>query len=191
MRSRFAVLVALVGVALVIASVVFYNATKFDDDGTYGRVSLPGQQTLSLPAGQVDITFTEDLVNQVVAIPEFGLTVYPAPDGPTVPVHFHDRGPQGVNGVTHAPVGTVSVPRPGRYVVRVSGTQVGLGQQIGFGRLHAHHWALTVGIPVGTVLVLLGLAGPGSPDGCRAGCRAGQGPARTMTGSTRRYRRAA
>ena len=157
MRPRFAVLIAVLGVALVVASVVFYNATKFDDDGTYGRVSLPGQRTLSLPAGQVDITFTEDLVNRVVDIPGFGLTIYPDPDGPTVPVQLRDGGAQGVNGVTHAPVGTVSVPRAGRYVVRVSGTQVGLGQEIGFGRLHAHHWALTAGIPVGAVLVLLGL----------------------------------
>lgn len=90
-------------------------------DGDYGQLQLPGTTVLHFPAGQVDLTFTEDLENQTVDEPAvLHITITPTGGGSALPVVVvPDGGSIGINGVTHSYRGYVMVPQAGDYRVSV------------------------------------------------------------------------
>jgi len=90
-------------------------------DGAYGQLQLPGTTVLHFPAGQVDVTFTEDLDNQTVDEPAvLHIAITPTGGGAALPVVLDpDGGSVGINGVTHSYWGYVMVPQAGDYRVSV------------------------------------------------------------------------
>lgn len=85
------------------------------NDAAYGSMPLPSTQVVHLPAGRVNVTWTEDLDNQTVDIPNLRMTVEPTRGGQPLTVTTYVGDPIGINGVTHVQVAWLDVPRDGDY----------------------------------------------------------------------------
>jgi hypothetical protein len=98
------------------------------DHDTYGSVSVPGQQVLQLPEGDVRVNFENDTIGSgdtrsIRDRPQrLAVRILPAAGGEEIEVNdvpnwlfssiTNDRG--------HEPFGRVEIPSPGRYQVRVT-----------------------------------------------------------------------
>jgi hypothetical protein len=115
----WAILLAIV--VLVTGGVLTVIGFADPPDGDYGQLQLPGSTVLQLPAGRVNVAFTEDLDNQTIdepAVLHIGIT--PVGGGPALPVVVApDGGSVGINGVTHTYWGYLTVPQAGNYRVNV------------------------------------------------------------------------
>jgi len=132
------ILVVLVGVG-ALGYYEFTSTASPNAVGRYGAVGIPGKATLQLPAGTADISFSEDLSNQVIDVPAFGISVVSASTGQQLDVRFSNGSASSVNGVSYAPVGTVQIPRAGNYDVDVTGTDSSApNPQLRFGTSTAH-----------------------------------------------------
>lgn len=87
------------------------------NDAAYGSMRLPSAQVVHLPAGRVNLTWTEDLTNQTIDIPFLHTTIDPVRGGQPLNVTTDIGDPIGINGVTHVEVGWTNVPRDGDYRV--------------------------------------------------------------------------
>lgn len=142
---------------LVLGGVFFYGFTATAADGRYGRVPIPGQAVITLPAGRVDVSFTEDLVNRVIDVPRFTSSIVSVRTGAALHLTDVDRDATAVNGVSHVQIGVVTVRTAGPYRVSIGGNDVGLGQQLRFGTARQHGWQAVTAIVIAGVLVLTGL----------------------------------
>ena len=119
-RVRFWAIVLAIAVVITggVLTIIGFADTP---DGDYGQLQLPGSAVLQLPAGRVNVTFTEDLENQTIdepAVLHIGIT--PVGGGDALPVAVaQDGGSVGINGVTHTYWGYLTVPRTGDYRVNV------------------------------------------------------------------------
>jgi hypothetical protein len=86
-------------------------------DAVYGSMQLPSTKVVHLPAGRVNITWTEDLDNQTVDIPQLRTRIEPVQGGQPLSVTTYVGDPIGINGVTHVEVAWTDVPREGDYRV--------------------------------------------------------------------------
>lgn len=87
------------------------------NDAAYGSMQLPSTKVVQLPAGRVNVTWTEDLDNQTVDIPNLHMTIEPAQGGQPLAVTTYIGDPTGINGVTHVQVAWLDVARAGDYRV--------------------------------------------------------------------------
>jgi len=137
----------------------YWGFTSKGATGRYGSVSIPGRAVLDLPARTVDITYAEDLVNQVIDVPAFGISVVSVSTNQQVAVHFHDGSASGINGVSYVPVGTAAIPAAGRYVVDISGGSSGApNPRLAFGIGTQHTTLLIAALVTAGVLLLLSAA---------------------------------
>jgi hypothetical protein len=139
----------------------FTSTTSTSSVGRYGAVGIPGKVVLRLPAGTADISFSEDLSNQVIDVPAFGISVVSASTGQQVDVRFRNGSGSSVNGVSYAPVGTVQIPRAGKYDVDVTGKDSSApNPQLQFGTSTTHVGVLHVALEVAGLVVLLSVVLP-------------------------------
>ena len=146
-----------VAFALVMGAVFYWGSTTTGADGRFGSVPIPGRATVHLPSGRVDVTFTEDLSNQTIHIPRFGILVADTRTGQQVHVRFSYGSLASVNGVSHVRVGSLDVPHAGDYRIDVTGDDAGLGQQLRFGTSRQHGWVLRAALPAAGACVIGGL----------------------------------
>jgi hypothetical protein len=98
----------------------------------HGRVPIPGEAKLSLPAGEVKLTYQQGYIEvDFFTVPkELELTVT-GPAGEDLPVSrpllARNKSSSSVEGYFRQQIGTVTIPSPGEYVVRV-GTLPVLGK---------------------------------------------------------------
>jgi hypothetical protein len=90
----------------------------------HGRVPIPGEATLSLPAGEVKLTYQQGFIDTgFFTVPkELGVTVT-GPAGEDLPVSrplfARSKSASSVEGYFRQRIGTVTIPSPGEYLVRV------------------------------------------------------------------------
>jgi hypothetical protein len=136
------ILVVLVGVG-ALGYYEFTSTASPNAVGRYGAVGIPGKATLQLPA-----------------VPAFGISVVSASTGQQLDVRFSNGSASSVNGVSYAPVGTVQIPRAGKYDVDITGTDTSApNPQLQFGTSTAHGLP-HVAFGVAGVVVLLCLVLP-------------------------------
>lgn len=113
-RNRFIALAVLVFVG---GGIYWIVAQGSPNDAAYGSMRLPSVQVVHLPAGRVNLTWTEDLTNQTIDIPYLHPAIDPVRGGQPLNVTTYIGDPIGINGVTHVEVGWTNVPREGDYRV--------------------------------------------------------------------------
>lgn len=113
-RNWFFTLAVLVFVG---GGIYWLVAVSSPDDAAYGSMQLPSTKVVHLPSGRVNITWTEDLDNQTVDIPELRTTIEPVQGGQPLDVTTYVGDPIGINGVTHVEVAYTDVPRAADYRV--------------------------------------------------------------------------
>src|SRR5690349_12455401 len=118
-------------VFLAVDALIFYKVFRgraAADD--YGRFMVPGETTVTLPAGKLKLSYqeeykatgTEDSIDFGVPS-QLQVTVTPAGDGEPLPIKGPGLGGMGANldtgsGWSRARVGTVEIVEPGDYTVR-------------------------------------------------------------------------
>jgi hypothetical protein len=126
-----------IGFALALAlaiGVTWYTLGGFPrDHDKYGSVSVPGQQVLELPKGDVRINFENDTVgsgdNKSIQDQPRGLAVRVLPTAGGEPIAVKDvpswlfSSTSGDRG--HEPFGKVQIPSAGDYRIRVTDDQAG------------------------------------------------------------------
>lgn len=113
--------IVLAVVAVLVGGVLTLVGIGSPPDGDFGDIGLPGSTGLRLPAGRVELTFTEDVANQTLDIPaELHIAITPAGGGSALPVvRVPDGDTVGIDGVSHVYWGYVDVPAGGAYDVTV------------------------------------------------------------------------
>jgi hypothetical protein len=90
----------------------------------HGRVPIPGEARLTLPAGEVRLTYQQAFIDPgFLTVPkELGVTVT-GPGGEDLPVSrplfARNKSASSVEGYFRQMIGTVTIPAPGEYLVRV------------------------------------------------------------------------
>jgi hypothetical protein len=162
--SPWIVATIILGVLIAVGGLGYYEFTSTTSTsavGRYGAVDIPSKAVLRLPAGTADISFSEDLSNQVIDVPAFGISVVSASTGQQVDVRFRNGSASSVNGVSYAPIGTVQIPRAGKYDVDVTGTDSSApNPQLQFGTSTTHTGVLHAALGVTGLVVLLAVVLP-------------------------------
>lgn len=136
-RNAAGVLAVLTAVAFVV--VWFLSWTLLSESDKYGRVDVPGQAVVHLPAGETEVSFRTLLAtnggNGGLRIPPLSLGIRPVADGEPDPTVREDHGASSsVNGDIHARVWRVQVESEGDYSVTAGGEVNGYIQpQLTFG----------------------------------------------------------
>jgi hypothetical protein len=113
-----------VSIAGFITSLVL-NAFVFDDYDAYGDVSVPGAETVHLPAGDVTVSFHSEIIGTTsgagLPIPDLSLTIDP-PRGVAAPQLIENVGATTtVNNDVHRQVWVAHIPETGDYKVTTDG----------------------------------------------------------------------
>lgn len=162
-RGRASIIFAVASITfaifIAIAGVVYSAVMQNSGEDRYGRVGIPGQTVVRLPAGRIDLTFTMDLVNQTVAIPVLQMRIEPLAGGAAPTIDADIRSPNAVNGVTHVQVGTALVGQAGDYRVSVDGgVSASPNPQLHIGRRTNPVHVLLGALAVAATLLVLGIA---------------------------------
>jgi hypothetical protein len=162
--SPWVVATIILAVLIAVGGLAYYeftSTTSTNAVGRYGAVGIPGKAVLRLPAGTADISFSEVLSNQVIDVPAFGISVVSASTGQQVDVKFRNGSASSVNGVSYAPIGSVQIPRAGKYDVDVTGTDPSApNPQLQFGTSTTHAVVLHAALGVAGLVVLLSVVLP-------------------------------
>jgi hypothetical protein len=146
----------IIAIFVGVGGVAYWGFTSTGAAAAYGSVGIPGQAALQLPVGTVDITYTEDLTNQVIDVPAFGISIVAAATGQQALVSFRNGSASSVNGVSYAPVGTVQIPDAGKYRVDVTGASPSApNPQLGFGISTQHTDVLIAALVTAGVLLFI------------------------------------
>lgn len=155
-RTAAKVFLTLSIVTLVVAAVGFFvslmlNIFAFDDYDAYGEVPIPGEQTVHLPAGEVDVSFATIVLggsNGSFYVPsvEIGVT---APDGvdqdDIVVTPINSGSSTTVNNDARAQVFALQLPAEGDYLISADGDVSGyIEPQFAFGHGSAYWWVMWV-----------------------------------------------
>ncbi len=124
------------------------GAFVFDDYDAYGEVPVPGTGRVSLPAGQVTISFHTAVtggVNGGFPVPRLKLGI-DAPEGVPDPVISETTGTvTSVNNDVHVRIWMAQIPSAGVYDVRAGGDVGGyIDPRLSFGRDNSPGWPLWV-----------------------------------------------
>jgi len=132
------------------------------DYDKYGRVDVPGSGTVTLPRGQVDISYAIRLATNggggALTVPDLSFTME-SPDGVRDPVVTEDIGGSvSVNSAAHVRVWKLQVKDPGAYHVTTDGDVGGyIAPQLTFGSgSRVPLWPLAVFALV--LVIMLGVA---------------------------------
>jgi Short C-terminal domain len=127
--GRRVVIVA--AVSLMVVSLVGFivsmmaNSFVLDQYDAYGDVPIPGEQTLHLPAGKVNISFHTQIIGSMrggsLPIPELDLTMVPPPGVADPPVTESFGGTTTVNGDAHRRVWVTDIAVAGDYRIKTDG----------------------------------------------------------------------
>ena len=158
-RAISALLAILAAIALIV--VWFLSWTLLSHSDKYGRVNIPGETVLHLPAGEVQVSFRTLLAtnggNGALNLPPLSLGIHPAGGAGEDPAVKEDIGAtKSVNGDAHARVWTVQVGSEGDYRVVADG-QVGgyINPQLTFGSdTSVSGILIALGIATGALLAL-------------------------------------
>jgi hypothetical protein len=142
-----AVLALVVGVAGVIVTLAL-GAFVFDDYDAYGEVRVPGSGRVSLPAGEVTISFHTAVTGGVgggFPVPPLKLGIDP-PEGVPDPVITETIGTTtSVNNDVHLRIWVAQIPRAGVYGVRTDGDVGGyINPRLSIGRDSSPGWPMWV-----------------------------------------------
>jgi hypothetical protein len=142
-RTPARLLLAFAIIGMVVAVIGFIGSlvlsTFFDDYNAYGEVPIPGEQSLHLPAGQVNITFHTVLVGgsngNGLVIPPLGLDFVP-PEGVAQPEVTESFGTSTtVNNDARRRVWVAQIPVEGDYLVKTDGKVTAfLDPRLAFGK---------------------------------------------------------
>jgi hypothetical protein len=142
-RTPARLLLAFAIIGMVVAVIGFIGtlvlSTFFDDYNAYGEVPIPGEQSVHLPAGQVNITFHTVLVGgssgNGLVIPPLGLDFVP-PDGVAQPEVTESFGTSTtVNNDARRRVWVAQIPVEGDYLVKTDGkVSAFLDPRLAFGK---------------------------------------------------------
>jgi hypothetical protein len=161
------------GVVLMVVCVAVFVGTILwrtlgGDYDKYGRVSIPGSGTVTLPQGEVDIVFEVHFATNgsggALTVPALRFDLVP-PDGVADPSVKEDFGSSvSVNNVGHIRVWRMQVPTAGKYAVTSDGDVGGyIDPQLTFGTgSPVPIWPIIASSAlfwVGLALVLIGGAG--------------------------------
>lgn len=119
-----AIAVAVVSVAGFVVALVL-NAFFLDKYNAYGEVPVPGSRTLSLPAGDVTVSFHTVMIGSPngggLPVPPLGVTIVP-PEGVAQPVLTENMGSTTtVNNDAHVRVWVAHIAAGGTYNVTTDG----------------------------------------------------------------------
>jgi hypothetical protein len=143
-------------ICIAVGGFAYWGFTSTGATGSYGSVSMPGRGILQLPAGTVDITFAEDLSDQVIDVPAFNISVVSVSTNQQAYVHFANGSATTVNGVSYAPVGTVSISAAGRYAVDITDTTPNVpNPRLAFGIGSQHTGVMIAAFVIAGMLLLL------------------------------------
>jgi hypothetical protein len=142
-----AVLTLVVGVLGLIVTLAL-GAFVFDDYDAYGEVPVPGIGRVTLPAGEVTISFHTAVtggVNGGFPVPPLKLGIDP-PEGVPDPVISETIGTTtSVNNDVHLRIWVAQIPQAGVYEVRAGGDVGGyINPRLSFGRDSSPGWPLWV-----------------------------------------------
>lgn len=140
-----------VAVAGFIVSLVL-NAFFLDKYDAYGEVAIPGSSSLSLPAGEVTVSFHTVVIggpNGGLPVPPLGVTISP-PEGVAQPVVTENIGSTTtVNNDAHVRVWVAQIPAAGTYNVTTDGKVNGfIEPRLAFGHRSSYGYLVWVFVAV-------------------------------------------
>jgi hypothetical protein len=100
----------------------------------HGRVPIPGEATLSLPAGEIKLTYQQGFIDpSFLTVPKELEVTVTGTDGEDLPVSrpllARSKSASSVEGYFRQRIGTVTIPSPSEYVVRVGPPPPELGNE--------------------------------------------------------------
>ena len=120
-----AAVLAILFAALALVVVWFLSWTLLSHSDKYGRVSVPGEATLHLPAAELQVSFRTLLAtnggNGALNLPPLSLGIHPVGGGEDPAVREDIGATKSVNGDAHARVWTVRIESEGDYRVVAGG----------------------------------------------------------------------
>lgn len=146
-----AIVMMVVAVAGFIVSLVL-NAFFLDKYDAYGEVAIPGSSSLSLPAGEVTVSFHTVVIggsNGGLPVPPLGVTITP-PEGVAQPVVTENIGSTTtVNNDAHVRVWVAQIPAAGTYNVTTDGKVNGfIEPRLAFGHKSSYGYLVWVFVAV-------------------------------------------
>jgi hypothetical protein len=98
----------------------------------HGRVPIPGEATLSMPAGEVRLTYQQAFIDpSFFTVPKELVVTVTGPGGEDLPVSRpllpRNKSASSFEGYFRQRIGTVTIPSPGGYLVRVGPRLPSLG----------------------------------------------------------------
>ncbi|MGE2816201.1 SHOCT domain-containing protein [Mycobacterium heidelbergense] len=146
-----AIVMMVVAVAGFIVSLVL-NAFFLDKYDAYGEVAIPGSSSLSLPAGEVTVSFHTVVIggpNGGLPVPPLGVTITP-PEGVAQPVVAENIGSTTtVNNDAHVRVWVAQIPAAGTYNVTTDGKVNGfIEPRLAFGHKSSYGYLVWVFVAV-------------------------------------------
>lgn len=146
-----AIVMMVVAVAGFIVSLVL-NAFFLDKYDAYGEVAIPGSSSLSLPAGEVTVSFHTVVIggpNGGLPVPPLGVTISP-PEGVAQPVVTENIGSTTtVNNDAHVRVWVAQIPAAGTYNVTTDGKVNGfIEPRLAFGHRSSYGYLVWVFVAV-------------------------------------------
>ncbi|OMC44049.1 SHOCT domain-containing protein [Mycobacterium sp. IS-1264] len=146
-----AIVMMVVAVAGFIVSLVL-NAFFLDKYDAYGEVPIPGSSSLSLPAGEVTVSFHTVVIggpNGGLPVPPLGVTISP-PEGVAQPVVTENIGSTTtVNNDAHVRVWIAQIPAAGTYNVTTDGRVNGfIEPRLAFGHKSSYGYLVWVFVAV-------------------------------------------
>lgn len=171
MSGRRLAKISLVGaIVMMIASVAGFivalvlNAFVFSNYNAYGEVSVPGSDSLHLPAGEVTVNLHAIVIGGTdtgLPVPPLGVTIIP-PDGVPQPSLTENIGSTtSVNNDAHIQVWVAHIPADGTYKITTDGQVNGyIDPRLAFGHKSAYGYLpwLCVGIFVAGLVISIGSA---------------------------------
>ena len=139
-----AILTLVVSIVGFIGSILL-NAFAFDKYNVYGEVPIPGQASLHLPAGEVNITFHTSAVGSPggggLPIPELGLSIDPPQGVPQPQVTESFGSTTSVNNDIRRRVWVAQIPAEGTYRISTDGkVSAFIGPRLAFGHGGTMGW---------------------------------------------------
>jgi len=154
----FGSILILLGICTIIGGLINWGMTTNSGESRYGGMDLPGQTTVNLPAGPIDLTFTMDLSNQTVAIPVMRMTITPIDGGPGPVVDGAMGAALSDNGVTHIRVGRAVIPHAGEYRIAADGgLSASPNPRLLIGLRHDPYPTMFTVVGIGLALLIIGI----------------------------------
>jgi len=144
-------LAVLAAIALLVTWILSLTVLSHTDK--YGRVDIPGQETLHFPAGELEVSFRTLLATNngggAINLPPLTLGIHPVGGGPDPEVEEDIGTSASLNGDAHVRVWKVKIDEEGAYRVSAGGQVNGyIRPQLTFGSSDS----------VGGLMALLGIA---------------------------------